>query len=245
VPTIWGLLQARARHTPGAPLVTYVDGAAGQRTELSGASLENAAAKIANALHDEYDLAAGATVAVRLPLHWQRSTWCAGVWTAGCVLGLAEAESADLIVTDVAGVGDVPSGTRAPIAVVSMHPFGLPTTEPIALPAHDATVVVRQQPDAYLFEVPVDEDAALELPDGTILTQGQLIDRALALAAEWSLASRGRLLAVESAPSVENWLACLAVPLVADASVILGRDIVDISGLTRTERVTATASRSA
>ncbi len=83
VSDLWTLLQRRRREGAGAPVVTYVDADAGERTELSAVSLENAAAKIANALRDEYDLGPGATIGLRLPLHWQRSAWCAGAWTAG------------------------------------------------------------------------------------------------------------------------------------------------------------------
>ncbi len=60
VTDVWSLLQRRRRDGAGAPLVTFVDAATGERTELSAVSLENAAAKIANALRDEYDLGPGA-----------------------------------------------------------------------------------------------------------------------------------------------------------------------------------------
>ena len=86
VTDVWSLLQRRRRESAGAPLVTFLDAGTGERTELSAVSVENAAAKIANALRDEYDLGPGAAIGLRLPLHWQRSAWCAGAWTAGCVV---------------------------------------------------------------------------------------------------------------------------------------------------------------
>ena len=49
---VWSLLQRRRRDGAGGPFVTFVDTLSGERTELSTASLENAAAKIANALRD-------------------------------------------------------------------------------------------------------------------------------------------------------------------------------------------------
>ena len=45
VADIWSLLQARRRADPGVPMVTYVDLAAHERTELSVASVENAASR--------------------------------------------------------------------------------------------------------------------------------------------------------------------------------------------------------
>jgi uncharacterized protein (TIGR03089 family) len=245
VTTIWTLLQARTRTAPGTPLVTFIDGTAIERTELSALSLQNAAAKIANALRDEYDLEPGALVSVQLPVHWQRSTWCAGIWTAGCVLRTDTGGEADLVVTDLSGVaGAVAAGAHS-IAVVSLHPFGLPLVQPVPPPAHDSTVVVRQQPDAYLFDPPHESDPALQLADGTVLTQAEVAGRAAGLAAQWSLAPGGRLLATERTGGRDGWLAALAVPLAMGGSVVLCSGVADERAMALAEKVTATASPSA
>ena len=220
--------------------MTSIDGATDARTELSATSLENAAAKIANALRDEFDLESGARVGLLLPLHWQRAAWCAGVWTAGCIVELAADPTAvDLFVTtidDAAAAGP----TRRDVAVVSLHPFGLPLSEPLPRGSADVTLAVRQQPDAYLFEPPSGDLPALTRA-GSTMSQQEVFDVARTRAADWGLGAGGRLLASDGIDLVDGWLAALAVPLVADASVVLARGIADIDRLIEQERITAQA----
>lgn len=236
---VWTLLQQRVRRSGGAPLVTYVDGTTAERTELSATSLANAAAKIANALRDEYALEPGDAVALDLPLHWQRSTWCAGAWTAGCAVlpGLADAS---LVVTVPDRAAEAIAQTSSPVAVVSLHPFGLPLTEHLPSGAHDVTVVVRQQPDAYLFE-PADPDDPALLLGGEMLTSVQLVEAGRSRAEACGLQPGGRLLVASTEATVEDqWLGCLAVPLAADASAVLvhrGED--QLNAIGQQERITA------
>ena len=236
---VWTVLQQRVRRSGGAPLVTYLDAATGERTELSATSLANAAAKIANALRDEYGLEPGDTVALDLPLHWQRSTWCAGAWTAGCVVvpGLADAA---LAITVQERAQEATAMTSSPVAVASLHPFGLPLTDPLPLGAEDATLVVRQQPDAYLFEPPAPQAPALLL-DGALLTQAQLLDAGRQRAEVCGLQPGGRLLVTSTDDEAgDQWLGCLAVPLAAEASVVLvtgGLD--DLGRIEQQEQITA------
>jgi uncharacterized protein (TIGR03089 family) len=215
-----------------------VDADTGERTELSAVSLENAAAKIANALRDEYDLGPGATIGLRLPLHWQRSAWCAGAWTAGCLVAPGTVE-ADLV---VATADDAPTlaGTAPRLAVVSLHPFGLPIAEPLPPGVDDATLVVRQQPDAYLFDPPTATTPAFRTPDG-VLGQSALADLALARGASWGLEPGGRLLVRDTVTDEDGWLASVALPLACRASVVLVRGAGDIDRITEQERVTALA----
>ena len=118
-------------------------------------SIENAGAKIANALRDTFDLDAGAVVGVFMPVHWQRAAWCAGVWTAGCVIALdADPRSVDLTVAGPLEADALARGGNTDVAVVSLHPFGLPLTDALPPGAQDVTLAVRQQPDAYLFDRP-------------------------------------------------------------------------------------------
>jgi uncharacterized protein (TIGR03089 family) len=237
---VWTLLQRRRRDGGGSPVVTFVDGAADVRTELSATSLENAAAKIANALRDEYGLEPGSTVGLALPVHWQRSAWCAGIWTAGCVVDVAPGAPVDLLVTALDPDGMPLSRGTGEIAVVSLHPFGLPISDPLPDGVVDVTLTVRQQPDAYLFEPPVAGMPALR-SGGRTLSQAEVLECAAALADEWGLGSGGRLLAVELIDPRDSCLAALAVPLVRSASVVLAHGVTDLDRLADQERVTARA----
>lgn len=237
---VWTALQGRARANGGAPLVTYVDPAGGERTELSATSTVNAAAKIANALRAEFDLGPGDVVAVDLPLHWQRSMWCAGVWTAGCVISALpqnQLTDAALVVSTPERAGEWASGP-VPVLAVSMHPFGLPITEVLAPGVDDATVLVRQQPDAYLFEPPSDTSLALE-GEGRTWTQSELMAAASELGVACGLGPGGRLLLREGAGFAAEWIGCLAAPLAASASVVLVRGAADLAEVADRERTTA------
>ena len=221
--------------------MTSIDGATGGRTELSATSLENAAAKIANALHDEFDLEPGAGVGLLLPLHWQRAAWCAGIWTAGCVVDLeADATVADLFVTTLGEAATVTGRAHREIAIVSLHPFGLPITEPLPAGCVDVTLAVRQQPDAFLFEPPNGDLPALTW-GGSTLTQREVLDIARVRASDWGVAAGGRLLVTDGIDLLDGWLAALAVPLVADASVVLAAGVADIDRIVAQEHVTARA----
>ena len=241
--TIWALLQQRRRAAAGAPVVTFVD-ADGARVELSATSLENAAAKTANALADEFDLEAGARVALLLPVHWQRAAWLAGCWTAGCEVRLPsgpdDADDADLLVTTADALPA--NRSRPPVAAVSLHPLGL--TVPGSVPAGvlDATVVVRSAPDAFLGVPPAGTSAAIEM-GGTVIDQAHVVDLAQTKAAAWGLAPGGRLLVGPGADPLDAWLAALAVPLATTASVVLVDGEHDLDRLAAQERVTATLAR--
>jgi len=238
VSDVWSLLQRRRRESAGTPLVTFLDAGTGERTELSAVSVENAAAKIANALRDEYDLGPGAAIGLRLPLHWQRSAWCAGAWTAGCVVAPG-AVDADLVVTTAAEAASL-AGSAERLVVVSLHPFGLPTTESLPLGVDDVTLVVRQQPDAYLFDAPDGSTPAFVSQSG-VIDQSALVALALGRGTQWGLEQSGRLLVHDTVAEEDGWLAALAVPLACRASVVLVRGDGDIERVAEQERVTAWA----
>ena len=242
----WALLQRRVRANAGAPFVTHVDLTTGARTELSAVSVANAASKIANALRQEYDLERGDVVALDLPAHWQRTTWCAGAWTAGCAISLSPHARARLIVTsEAADAGTLALLTEAspgaPVVAVSLHPFGLPISAALPGGVDDVTVVVRQQPDAYLFDPPDGDVPALVQSDGTV-SQDEALGAARTLAAEWGLTAGGRLLAGPSLSPQDGLAAAFAVPLVADAAVVLVSGIGDLTVVEATEQVTSRAT---
>jgi len=140
--SIWQALNSRSP----SPVITYINVPLAERVELSGPSLTNVAAKIANALVMEFDLEPGDTVHLSLPWHWQRAAWQAGCYTAGITPQFTEP-------TDLSG--SVRLGDEQ--FAVSMHPFGLP------LPgvANDITPLIQAQPDALLI-APDSSTALLE-----------------------------------------------------------------------------------
>ena len=86
-----GLLAAALERDPARPLLTGYDDGTGERTELSVATFANWVAKTANLLRDELGVQAGASLALRLPLHWQAAVWLQAAWVAGLVVDLGPA----------------------------------------------------------------------------------------------------------------------------------------------------------
>lgn len=74
------------RADPARPRVTHYDDLTGSRIELSGATLANWAAKTANWLRDELDVAPGDVVSVMLPPHWQTAGALLGTWWCGATV---------------------------------------------------------------------------------------------------------------------------------------------------------------
>src|SRR5919112_280672 len=82
--------SAAVRRDPTTPLLTWYDDASGDRTELSGATMDNWVAKTANLLVDGVGLGPGDTVAVLLPPHWQTAAVLLGAWAAGLAADLGD-----------------------------------------------------------------------------------------------------------------------------------------------------------
>src|ERR1051326_1381794 len=86
--TIPQALASSVRQDPTTPLLTFYDDATGDRTELSGATLDNWVAKTANLLVDGAGLGEGDMVAVLLPPHWQTAAILLGASVAGLAADL-------------------------------------------------------------------------------------------------------------------------------------------------------------
>ena len=200
------------RSDPAQPFVTHLN--SDGRVELSGASVANAAAKVANALANEFDLEPGASVGVHLPWHWQRVVWLLGVWSAGCIVVPGGGEECDLL---VAGPQEA-IGLPGDVQVVSTHPFGMPFDAAAAAQfppgVQDVTLVVRAQPDRQLFVADHGDRIAL---DG--LTQAQLLDKARAFAGERSTVRR---LGIRQ--GADQWWLPALWPLFTDGSVVMVDD---------------------
>ena len=238
--TIGALLAERVRRDGARPLVTSLD--PDQRMELSAVSLANAVAKTAGLLRDDLDAQPGTRISLALPLHWQASVW----WGA-----CAAVEA--VIVSPEAGVdiGVSTAGNLAAIAdcdeqiAVSLAAFGLP--DGADLPPHviEAAVAARVHPDEFTPFTPPDPQTALMALRDEHLSVADCLDRARTCATTWGVASGGRLLVPDTmwtTSTVDSWLALLAVPLVADAGVVLvagGSSPALIDQVTSTERITA------
>ena len=225
------------REQGAQPLVTQVSDAG--RTELSATTVMNAAAKIGNLLIDEFELTPGEAIGLALPPHWQRSCWLAGAWLAGIAVVAVDdptwlsGEGLRLIVAGPREA-DVLSNAVADVAVVSLHPLGMP--EPVPDGCLDATSLARIQPDAFLHAPALDDAIAVVGTDGQ-LDQAAVIDLARMLGTQWGLADGGRLLLDPTIPGLAGWLSMLVIPLAMNASVVLGTPEVS-----EQERITAIAT---
>lgn len=106
------------------PRLTVYNEADGSRMELSGSTLDNWANKIANMLHEEFEVtpADDPTLLIDLPVSWQAAVIIIGAYAAGVVPTFDASGGLDIVVT---------SADRAPnysrcdeVVVVSDDPFG-------------------------------------------------------------------------------------------------------------------------
>jgi uncharacterized protein (TIGR03089 family) len=119
-----------ADHAPVAvathePLLSYLDGATGERTDLTAQQLGAWAARSAGLLRDGCGLRPGDRVAVLLPPHWRTAAVLIGAWSVGL------------------------SVSFRPRALA-----GLPVLEPGADLPYDAVFVTPQRLDDWLEDVP-------------------------------------------------------------------------------------------
>lgn len=241
--TLWTLLERRASRDAGRPLVTYADLESQERMELSAASLANAAAKTAGLLRDDLDVEPGEEVGVDLPLHWQLPVAVAALDAVGALaLPWAHRGGARIALVSAAASAAWP----VPV-VMSLAPFGLP--DPAGLPpdaapdAVDHAIAARIHPDSFIADAEIGESDPAVRIGNEILDGTELVERAAALAGDLGVTARGRLLVADSPERdpLRTWLACLAVPLVADAAVVLVRNPSsgDVSALMAAEGITA------
>lgn len=184
----------------------------GARVELSVKSLTNAADKAANLLGEE--LEPGDRVRIALPVHWQAAAWLAACAVGGHPVVLdADAEVA-LTVT-----ADQRTSSAGRLALVSLDPFGMPTT-PAPAGWIDAAREVRAQPDVLLGPPPSPAATCL-VSDGRALDGEDVVAAAADLAAELRLGPGERFTLSEPVGGLRPALACLALPLVVAGTVVL------------------------
>ncbi|GII23533.1 TIGR03089 family protein [Planosporangium mesophilum] len=198
---------------PTRPLLTFYDDATGERTELSGTTLENWVAKTANLLVDGCGLMAGDSAGIVLPPHWQTAAVLLGAWSAGLVVDHTNPTAAEVAFVAADRIGEAPDGPDR--FVLGLAPMALPLRE---VPAGfvDYVAEVRGHGDRFQPVTRVrDTDPALA--DGT--THAELCGAARELAAARGIGPTDRVLVdAAAAPDPLTWL---LAPLVAGASVVL------------------------
>jgi len=201
------LFAAAVAVDPARPLLTYYDDTTGERTELSGVTLDNWVAKTANLLVDGCGLGPGDRAAVLLPAHWQTAAVLLGAWAAGVEIVTADP---DVVFVAADRLDDAPkAGDRF---VLGLAPMALPLR---GVPAGFADYVaeVRGQGDRFQPAIPVrPTDPAVA---GT--THADLCVAAQAVAARFEIGPHDRVL-VTARPDPLEWL---LAPFAAGASTVL------------------------
>ncbi len=113
---------------PAGPRITYYDDAAGERIELSTATLANWAAKTGNLLRDELGAGPTSRVTVMLPAHWQTAAVLFGIWWIGAEVVPGGPADIALCTRDRLDEADA-AVDGGEVAVLSLDPFGKPAAD--------------------------------------------------------------------------------------------------------------------
>ncbi|MDG4820960.1 TIGR03089 family protein [Asanoa sp. WMMD1127] len=191
------MFAAAIRRDPTRPLLTWYDDATGERTELSGATLDNWVAKTANLLVDGAGLGEGDRAGVLLPPHWQTAAVLLGCWAAGVEV-TAEQQPVDVLFAAEGRIAEAAGWSAGDRYALSLHPLALPMRD---VPAgwQDYTVAVRAYGDVFAAYPRGASDWHPADPFGLVPGDRVLIDA-------------GRH------PDPRDWL---LVPLAAGASIVL------------------------
>ncbi|MBY4569515.1 TIGR03089 family protein [Gordonia sihwensis] len=208
------------------PMLTYYNESTGERTELSGATLGNWAAKIANYLRDGLGLAPGDRVRVDLPEHWQTAAVLLGAWWAGVAVDLSD-DAADDRATFTSRERVDEHDTDEVIAV-PLDPFAMGVRD-LPVGVEDFGESVRAHGDQF---VPAGSgrDAVDEVTVAQVLS-----------AADGGLDPADRLLTTRGWRTVTDVVANLAAPLLSGASlVVVAGDVEDsrLRAIAETEKAT-------
>ncbi|MFC4148826.1 TIGR03089 family protein [Micromonospora mangrovi] len=210
------------------PLLTYLDDATGERTELSAARLGEWAARSAGLLRDGCGLGPGSRVAVLLPPHWRTAAVLLGAWSVGLTVSFRPRATAGLPVLEPGGdrpydavlvtperlddwLEDVPEGTHRYLVGTGPAPL---TEVPVGWLDWSAEVLRHPATTpAYTTIHPADPAS----PDGT--SYGAWGRLAAEVAGRLDLRAGDRLLV--DAAEHEQPLKWLLAPLSVGASVVL------------------------
>jgi uncharacterized protein (TIGR03089 family) len=234
--TIWQAFAATVGRDRTAPLFTYYDDGSGDRTELSGATLDNWVAKTANLLADGAGLATGDTVAVLLPPHWQTAAILLGAWTAGLAADLdGPPHPVDALFTTPERAATAAAWPTTDRYATSLAPLAAPLRN--VPPGYvDYVVEIRAFGDRFVPVQPVTgADRAIGERD-----HREVCQTAAARATQLGITAGDRVLVDASVyPDPADWL---LAPLVAGASVVLCAhlDSARLPSRAETEQVTVT-----
>jgi uncharacterized protein (TIGR03089 family) len=223
---------------PAAPLLTWYDDATGDRTELSGTTLDNWVAKTANLLVDGVGLGHGDTVALLLPPHWQTAALLLGVSAAGLAADLGgDPQPVEALFTTPELVERAAGWSTLDRYATGLLPLAMPLRTPPEGYA-DYVTEVRNHGDHFRGEPVGSADRALA---GYVeLSHQDVIEAAVERAAELGITTGARVL-IDTAfyPDANDWL---LAPLVAGASIVLCANLDESKTEARaaTEKVTLT-----
>ena len=211
--TIPRAFSESVRRDPTTPLLTWYDDATGDRTELSGATLDNWVSKTANLLVDGLGLGAGDTAAVLLPPHWQTAAIVLGVSSAGLsAVFPGRPGPVDALFT----AGDSTDWPAADRFITGLLPLAMPLRE-VPPGFVDYVTEVRNYGDHFRGAPVSPDDRALAGP--VELSHLAVMRTATERAAELGIAAGDRVLIDTRAyPEPGDWL---FAPLAVGASVVL------------------------
>jgi uncharacterized protein (TIGR03089 family) len=233
------VFAATVRHDPTHPLLTWYDDATGDRTELSGATLDNWVAKTANLLIDDAGLGPGDAVAVLLPPHWQTAAVLLGCWAAGLAVDHGgDPQPVEALFTTAEAVGAATGWTTGERYATGLLPLAAPLRQ-VPSGYADYVAEVRTQGDRFAAYQPVTgEDRAVAGP--VEASHRTVCAEAAARATELGIAAGDRVLVdARSYPDPLDWL---LAPLAAGASVVLCGDLdpARVAARVAAEKVTVT-----
>lgn len=184
------ILKTLLEADPSVPRLTCYDETTGGRTDLSAQTLDNWASKIANMLHDEFDLVAGDQAWIDLPLIWQAACIILGCERAGVTVS----DDEPLVVFTTAEKLSMweEKFPDAYLAVLTDDPFGRGVVEcgdDIPPGVIDFGPEVRFHPDVYLGAGPDSEEA----PVIGEASADELINYAHQFAQQLELAPKSRI----------------------------------------------------
>ena len=216
--TIPALLAAALRRDPTTPLLTWYDDASGDRTELSGTTLDNWVAKTANLLIDGAGLGPGDTVAVLLPPHWQTAAVLLGAAAAGLAVDLGgDPQPVEALFTTPERAETAAAWTTGDRYVTGLLPLAMPLRQ-VPPGFVDYPTEVRTHGDHFRpVQTVAPDDRAIAGP--TELSHSSVVQEAAERAAELGITAGGRVLVdARTHPDPVDWL---LAPLTAGASIVL------------------------
>jgi uncharacterized protein (TIGR03089 family) len=218
--TVAALVTALTAADPTRPVLTFYDDASGERTELSGVTLENWIAKTANLLVDGCGVGPDDEVAIWLPPHWQTAVILLASWTVGATVayGQPTAEAAAVEFASVEAVTGGAPATAADRFALGLAPMGLPLQD---LPDgwQDYIAEVRGHGDRYAGPPVTADNAALLDVSGAPIGQAALVELGREHASQLGIESGGRILIdADAYPYPLDWL---LAPLAVGATLVL------------------------